>query len=122
MGDSQVPRTSHSGYDAEDEGGPSYQLPWGQQPTPQDRGRKREKSILKKLGARAHPGSGSGKIQFDGSTPDELIEVKTAERSHTLSAKYIERLYTTAVRQGKLPKMIVEFPKFTLTIIITRRP
>ena len=68
-----------------------------------------------------HPGSGSGKIAFDGSTEDELIECKTAERVHTLSAAYIARLFKTAIRQGKTPRMIVEFPDYTLNITITKR-
>ena len=61
------------------------------------------------MGARAHPGSGSGPIRHDGSTEDALVEVKDAAKSITLSAAYLEGLRRRAVQQGKRATLVVEF-------------
>lgn len=80
-----------------------------------------EAKVLRERGARAHPGSGSGKIQFDGSTDDEVIEVKEAAKSFTLSLLYLRRLFDNATRQGKGARMVVRFPGYEADITITRR-
>lgn len=95
-------------------------LPWDAHDTPQVRGRKAEKPMAKKIGARTHPNSGAGSIKNDMSTDNSIIEMKTADKSHALSAKYLEGVYTNATRQGKDAILLVVFPNVTLTAHITR--
>ena len=71
---------------------------------------------------KAHPNSGAGRIKFDGSNDDKVVEVKTAAKSFTLSQVYVLDLFRTAARQGKEAQLIVEFPDFTATINITKKP
>jgi hypothetical protein len=96
------------------------QLPWNAHDTPQVKGRKAEKPMAKKVGARVHPNSGAGSIKNDMSTDNAIIEMKTAGKSHTLSAKYLEGVYTNATRQGKDAVLLIVFPNVTLTAHITR--
>lgn len=76
--------------------------------------------ILKKRGYRAHPGSGSGSIRFDGSDADDLCEVKDAAKSYTFSLKYIDTFYKTAVRQGKRPVFVLKIGPYIINMIIER--
>jgi hypothetical protein len=94
-------------------------VPW-QPRTPQEGGRLNEGKVLRQYGARQHPGSGSGRIAFDGSTEGEVIEVKTVAKSHTLSLAYVRRLFNTAVRQGKEPVMVIDFPGYRVILRIER--
>lgn len=48
--------------------------------------------------------------------------MKDAVRSFTLNATYLNDLFKTAARQGKEAQLIVEFPDFTATINITKKP
>ena len=80
-----------------------------------------EKQTLKREGARAHPNSGAGSIKYDGSREDAVIEVKDAERSHTLSRTYLMSLFKTAARQGKDAVLIIEFPDLTVEAHIRRK-
>ena len=96
------------------------ELPWDASDTPQVRGRKVEKPMAKKIGARIHPNSGAGSIKQDMSTDDAIIEMKTAEKSFTLNAKYLEGVFTNAIRQGKDAQLIVVFPNVTVTATLTR--
>lgn len=123
MRDKDETWSSPSGYDNDYRSPRSYPavvVPYEKE-SPQAAGRRRESGILKRLGAKAHPGSGSGKISFDGSTSEEIIEVKTAEKVFSLQAAYIKRLFNTAVRQGKQPKLVLQFPEYEITMVITRR-
>lgn len=88
-------------------------------PNRQAEGRKSEKLTLKQRGARAHPGSGSGRIEFDGSTETQLIECKDANRSFTIKGAYIERLWRTAIKQRRQPIMVVYFSDIDLTVEMT---
>lgn len=74
-----------------------------------------EKQIIKKKGGRVHPRSGAGPVKDDGSTEDEVFEVKDANLSHTLKAKDLEALFRRAARQGKDAKYIVYFGSVGLT-------
>lgn len=101
----------------------TIETPWSKR-TPQDEGRRIEKETLRTRGARPHPGSGSGSIRFDGSSEAELIEVKSAHRTHTISADYLESLHAQAVRQGKVPVLVLSFKngvEVTMTINKNRR-
>lgn len=96
------------------------ELPWDASDSPQVRGKKAEKPMAKKMGARVHPASGAGSIKQDMSTDDAIVEMKTAERSYTLNAKYLEGVYTNAVRQGKDAVLLIVFPNVTVTAALTR--
>lgn len=58
-----------------------------------------------------HPGSGSGRIKFDGSDETEVMEVKNALTSHTLKGDYLNRLFTHAVQQGKEAVLVIRFER-----------
>jgi len=65
--------------------------------------------------------SGAGSIKWDGSDENTLVEVKTADKSHTLNRAYLASLFTQAARQGKDAMLIVEFPDLVVEARITRR-
>lgn len=83
-------------------------LPW-EPKTRQQQGRQTEKTVVKKRGGRVHPNSGAGRIKDDGSSDSEVIEVKDANKQHTMVASDLEALYVRAVRQGKDPVYVVRF-------------
>lgn len=83
-------------------------------PTRQEEGRRTEPSVLKQYGARAHPNSGAGKIPFDGSNEEAVIEVKDAVRSHTISHAYLRRLRKEAAGAGKQGIYVIKFPDMIL--------
>lgn len=83
------------------------QLPWKPR-SRQEQGRQTEGKVIK-MGLRAHPNSGAGPIKWDASDADNLVEIKDANKSYTISADYIDSLYRDAVRQGKTPVLIIKF-------------
>lgn len=99
-------------------------LPYGVD-TPQVRGRKTEKKIARKEGARLHPNSGAGRIKYDASDEDRLIEIKDANKSHTLQSSLLNDLFVKATRQGKDAVYIVTFMDQSLYVecrVRRRRP
>lgn len=89
--------------------------------TRQVQGRRTEKKIIKDLGARLHPNSGSGRIKEDGSDPFRLYEVKDAGKTITLTAKALLTSWTRAVQQGKSAVWIIKFGNgMTATIHLTK--
>lgn len=61
------------------------------------------------MGARPHPNSGAGKIKWDASTDQALIEVKEASKSHTVTGALLEKLFRDAVRQNKTAHYVIKF-------------
>lgn len=94
-------------------------LPWKPR-TRQEQGRQTEKATLKRRGAKGHPNSGAGSIKYDGSTQEEVIEVKDAVKSFTLNRDYLMSLFKHAARQSKQAVLVVEFPDLTVEARITR--
>ena len=110
-----------SGDDRTDEGdGSSLGLPWKPRSRQED-GRATEKKVLKRHGVRGHPNSGAGKIKYDGSDEDRVVEVKDAAKSFTLNRTYLDALFKNAAKQSKQAVLIVEFPDLTVEAIITRK-
>ena len=103
------------------EQGDGIELPW-RADTPQIKGRKSEKKILKRLGIRQHPNSGAGRIKFDGSNEDAVVEVKDANKSFTMNASYLNSIYVNAIKQSKDAVLLIQFPELTVECIIRRRP
>jgi hypothetical protein len=95
-------------------------LPWSPRSRQQE-GIRTESRIVKKRGGRVHPRSGAGKIKDDGSTDEEVMEIKDAKRSHTLKASDLEALYKRAAQQGKEARYIVYFSDNDLAAEITLR-
>lgn len=83
-------------------------IPWKPR-TRQQEGDRTEKKIIKQMGGRVHPRSGAGSIKHDGSTKEQLIEVKDANKTHSVLANYLYELFVIAVRQGKEPRYVVKF-------------
>lgn len=70
---------------------------------------------------RGHPNSGSGKIKYDGSDDDCVMEIKDAAKSFTLNRTYLMALFKNAARQGKEAVLIVEFPDLVVEAKIRRK-
>lgn len=83
-------------------------MPW-QPRTRQEVGRKTEKEVVKREGATAHPGSGSGRLRFDGSSDHLVVESKDAAKAFTLKATYLEELFSYATKQGKDAVICIKF-------------
>lgn len=96
------------------------EMPWSPR-TRQEDGRKTESKVVKQRGGRAHPMSGAGSIKSDGSSEIELIEVKDANKTHTLNANDLFTLYRWAVQQDKEAVYVVQFKEKNIraTIHIT---
>lgn len=58
---------------------------------------------------RTHPNSGAGRIKYDASDRERLVDTKLAAKTFTLTAKALLDLRTEAARQGKTPIVIIEF-------------
>jgi len=82
---------------------------WLKDKTPQEKGRRYEKKLAKKLGGRAQPASGA--LPFfkeDIELGKFLIQVKrTDKKQYTLKAKDLKDLVRHAVKIGKEPVMII---------------
>lgn len=88
--------------------------------TVQELGRIREGDVLRRYGARPHPGSGSGKIQFDGSNEDDVYEIKHAAQVFSVQRRYVARLFKAANDRGKNARLVLVFPGYTVEMLITR--
>lgn len=94
-------------------------LPWKLR-SRQEEGRVTEKRELKKRGAKVHPNSGAGRIKFDGSDEESIIEVKDATSSFTIKKSLISSLYKDASRQGKQGVLLIKMGEFLIEARITR--
>ena len=83
-------------------------MPW-QTKSRSQQGLQTEASLIKKKGGRSHPRSGAGQIKWDGSTEDELIEVKDANKCISLKGDYLLSLFKDAAMQSKEAVFIVRF-------------
>lgn len=77
-----------------------------------------EAQIAKKRDARVHPRSGAGNIKWDASDADTLYEMKDANKSHTLQASLLKRLFLSATRQSKEAVYVIYFESEDLTATI----
>lgn len=85
-----------------------FDLPWNPV-TPQVKGIQREKAILKDIGALRHPMSGAGRIKDDGHDDQNLYEIKTAEKTHTVNSDELGALWKRAVKQNLDAVYLIEF-------------
>lgn len=90
-------------------------MPW-RTPTRQEVGLQEEAIILKLHGARQHPGSGSGQIKEDGSTDEEIIQIKTVNSTVVLKGIDIQQLWLAASRTNKRARLIVFFDSLGLRL------
>lgn len=97
-------------------------LPWHPSVTRQVQGRKTEREVLTKRGARVHPNSGAGNIKDDGSDDDAVYEVKDARKTYTLNGKHARDMMVRANRQGKSAKYIVIFDDLGIEVEMEIRP
>ncbi|KKM19224.1 hypothetical protein LCGC14_1657830 [marine sediment metagenome] len=83
---------------------------WLKDKTPQEKGRRYEKKLAKKLGVKAQPGSGAFPFYKEDIELDKcLIQVKhTGKKQFTLKADDLKTLVRSAVKIGKAPIMIVK--------------
>lgn len=89
--------------------------------TRQVQGRDTERTVLRRLGARQHPMSGAGSIKEDGSTDDELFEIKDANKSFTLAGAELLQSFKRAMQQEKEAVWIIRFANGIEATITLRR-
>lgn len=90
--------------------------------TRQQQGLVTERQVLRERGARQHPRSGAGRIKYDGSTEDAVIEVKDASRSFALNGADLLAAWTIATRQGKDSVWVIRFSNgIEAEMTLTRR-
>ena len=87
--------------------------------TRQEEGRKTEKVIAKKRGAKVHPASGALRIKNDASDKEKLYEVKDANKTYTLKGSELLSLWKNAIVQMKEPVFIVYFTDSDITATMT---
>lgn len=90
----------------------------------QDRNRRSRSQETKRAaqkGGRPQAGSGSSwKAPHDVVLPDYLEELKFTDKdSYSINVEYWKRLKLAASRLGREPRMIVDFPKRGVRLIIT---
>lgn len=85
------------------------------------RSRRQERKVARDLGGRVQAGSGSSwRARQDVKTDDEMVQVKYTDKdSFTLRAKEWEGIVADALKNGREPAMIVEFPHRHLRLRIT---
>lgn len=93
-------------------------IPW-KQTTRQVQGMKTEKEIAKARGARLHPRSGAGRIKDDASTSDKVLEIKDANKTHSIKGSDLAKLHRRASQQGKNAEYIIYFTDDDLTATLT---
>ena len=90
--------------------------------TRQEEGRRTEKKVAKKYGARLHPMSGAGRIKDDASNDDLQIECKDANVSFTLKSADLAATYSRAVTRGRDALWVVNFSNgIVAEIYLSRR-
>lgn len=106
---------------AEDQGRSARKPKWKPR-SRQEEGRKTEKEIAKRIGAKVHPNSGALRIKHDASDAETLYEIKDANKVYTLGAEELYVLWVRAVRETKEPVFIIKYNHrgITATISITR--
>lgn len=82
---------------------------WLNGKTPQEKGRRFEKKLAKRLGGRTQPASGAFPFHREDVVAGEyLIQVKrTDKQQYTLKVSDLNTLVVNAVKVGKLPLMIL---------------
>lgn len=95
-------------------------MPWSVRSRSKD-GEQTERQIAKKRGMRAHPRSGAGKIKDDASDMHTVIEVKDANKSHTINAQELLAVWKRAVQQGKEAEYVIYFKSVDLTASLKLR-
>ena len=102
----------------ENQGSNRSKLPWKPR-TRQEEGRKTEKEIAKKRGAKVHPASGALRIKHDASDEDILYEIKDANKTYTIKGSEILALWKRANTELKEPVFVVYFTEADLTVTMT---
>lgn len=87
--------------------------------TRQEEGRKTEKEIAKRRGARTHPASGALRIKNDASDSETLYEIKDANKTYTIKGSDLLDLWKNAAKQLKEPVFVVYFKECDITATMT---
>lgn len=91
------------------------EMPW-QVDTPQVNGRKEEKAMARKRGARLHAMSGAGSEKNDFSNEDTVYEAKNVAKTHTIKGEDLLKLFIGASQQGKDAIYLVRFEGVGITL------
>ena len=110
-GDEQFPRVTRersSGAGSPEGSSNELKLPWSAGSRQRD-GRKTEKRLAKKLGAKVHPASGALRIKNDASDETILYEIKDANKVHNIKAVELLKLWKEATMADKDAIYLVRF-------------
>jgi hypothetical protein len=99
---------------------PEIPMPWSPRSRSKE-GEQTERHIAKKRGMRPHPRSGAGRIKDDASDEHTVIEVKDANKSHTINAKELLTVWKRAMQQGKEAQYVIYFKSIDMTATMTLR-
>jgi hypothetical protein len=73
-------------------------------------GRKSEKRVAKKMGARLHPNSGAGVTKSDASLPEFQLEMKsTVTQAMVIDMAWLVKIAHEALDHGKTPAITFSF-------------
>lgn len=88
------------------------------------RSRAQERSIASEAGGRTHPGSGSSwRKPRDISTDEFLVEAKYTDKAgYPLNVAEWEALRRDALRAGKEPVLVIDFPNRNLRLFVLEEP
>ncbi len=93
---------------------------WLKEKSPQDKGRRYEKKLAKKLGVKPQPASGA--LPFykeDIEFGDFLIQVKhTTKKSYTVKLDDLNALRRNAVKVGKHPMLVLSIGGFNWKMVL----
>lgn len=90
-------------------------MPWSPRSRSKE-GEQTERQIAKKRGMRAHPRSGAGKIKDDASDGDTVLEVKDANKTHSINALELLAVWKRAIQQGKQAQYVIYFKSVDITL------
>ena len=96
---------------------PNSEARW-KKTTRQKEGRKTEKTIAKKRGAKLHPASGALRIKHDASDTEKIYEIKDANKTYTMNGKELLTLWKRGALELKEPVFVIYFTDSDITATI----
>lgn len=93
---------------------------WLQEKSPQEKGRRYEKKLAKKLGVKPQPASGALPFYKEDIETDEfLIQVKhTTKKSYTIKLEDLNTLRRNAAKVGKIPMLYLSIGGFNWKMVL----
>ena len=93
---------------------------WVNEKSPQEKGRRYERKLAKKLGVKPQPASGALPLYKEDIETDEfLIQVKhTTKKSYTVKLEDLNTLRRNAAKVGKIPMLYLSIGGFNWKMVL----